>query len=77
MGIVRRRGRDAVRFSTGAREREGRDASKDPQGIGRRPVVVGVPSSEVVAMDGARHSTADRTRVRRDPWSERERARVS
>ena len=77
MGIVRLSGRDGVRFSTAAREREGREASKDPQGIGRRPVVVGVPSRAIVARDGERHSTADRTCVRRRPPWEGQARRVS
>jgi hypothetical protein len=68
MGIVRLPERDPVRLSTDAREREGRLASNDPPGIGQRLVVVGAPSRDSVAMDGVRHSTADRTRCPR--WSD-------
>jgi hypothetical protein len=72
MGIVRLGERDAVRIVTDTREREGLEASKDPWEIGRRPVVVGAPSREIVTMDGARHNAANRTRVRGDPPSEGE-----
>jgi hypothetical protein len=77
MGIVRPSGRDAVRIVTDPREREGREASHDPQEIGRRPVVVGAPPRDSGARDGARHSAADRTRVRGGPPSEGEGRRAS
>ena len=72
MGIVRLGERDGVRISTEALEREGREASNDPQESGQRPVVVGAPSREIVALDGERHSAADRTRAREGPPSEGE-----
>ena len=72
MGIVRLGERDAARMSSEAREREGREGSNDPQGIGPRPVVAGARAREIVAMDGARHSAADRTPVRGGPPSEGE-----
>ena len=64
MGIVRLPGRDAVRLSTGSREREGRPAARDAREMAHRPVVVAASSLEIAAMEGARHGAADRTRVR-------------
>ena len=72
MGIVSRPERDPVRLSRDAREREGRLASNDLPGIDQRPVVVGARSRDIVAVDGERHSTGDRTRVRAGPTSEGE-----
>lgn len=77
MGIVRWLGCDPVRLSSEGGEREGREASDHSQGIGQRLVVVGAPSREIVAMDGERHSAADRMRVRGGPPSEGEEARTS
>jgi hypothetical protein len=67
MGILRLCGRDAVRLSSKAREREGRLASRHSREIAQCPVVVAAPSMDIVAMSGLRHSAADRTRVRRVP----------
>ena len=70
MGIVRLSGREAVRLSTEAREREGRLAWSEARGVGRRPVVGPLSVVQIVAREGARHSAADRTGVRRDPTPE-------
>jgi hypothetical protein len=70
MGIVRLGEREAARISTEGRERGGREASNDSQGIGQRPVVAGTRSKEIVAMDREGHSAADRTGVRGGPPSD-------
>ena len=66
-----------MRFSTDAHEREERLASIDPPRIGQPPVVVPASIVDVVANAGAKQRASDRTRVRHDPWSERERTLAS
>ena len=70
MGIVRLSGRDAVRLSTEAREREGRRGVDRAPGGGSRPVVVWRGTVTMVGNAATRHSTADRTRVRHGRSSE-------
>jgi hypothetical protein len=65
MGIVRLSGRDAVRLSTVAREREGQLASSDARGVGPGYAVGAGSVVDLAASEGARHTAADRTRVRR------------
>jgi len=77
MGIVRLSGRAAVRLSTSVREREGRLASIEADRIGLRPRIVPASVVDIVAIASARHSAADRTRVRRDPSSKGEGRRAS
>jgi len=77
MGIVRLLGRGAVRRSTDACERKGRWAWIELLVVGEWRGVVRAPAVEVVAADGAKQRTADRTCVRRDPWAESESAFAS
>ena len=72
MGIVRRRGRDAVRRSSEGHERAGQPGSSEAHGVGHQHKVVRTSLVEIVAKERARHSTADRPRVRHDPSSEGE-----
>ena len=67
MGIVRRRGHDAVQFSTGTSEREGPVASTVVRSDGERLAVVRAPSVDCVATEGAGHTAPDRTRGRWAP----------
>ena len=72
MVIVRLSGRDAVRLLTDVRERAERVASSDARGVGERPLVVPAWLVDIVTKEGARHSAADRTGVRRGRPSEGE-----
>jgi hypothetical protein len=64
-------------LSTGARERDRRLASSEAPRGGLRLTVVRVPSVDRVAKEAARHTGADRTRVRRGPPSTKARRRAS
>ena len=77
MGIVRLRGEDGVRLSSGTREWEGRLTSSGGRRASPWLVVVPAPAVNVVAGEGARHNAADRTRVRYVPPSEGEDSRAS
>ena len=77
MGIVRLLRRGAVRLFTDACEREERRVWTEAPVVGEWPVVVPAAVVGIVTTAGAKQSAADRTRVRRDPESARERARVS
>jgi len=72
MGIVKRSGRDLVRLSTDAYEREGRLTWTEALVVGEWPVVVPAPCVDTGVNADTRHSAADRTRVRRVPPSEGE-----
>ena len=67
MGIVRLRGRDGVRCSTNARERAGPRRWSEAIGVGHAREVVPTSLVDIVDKERARHSTAERPRVRRDP----------
>jgi hypothetical protein len=67
MGIVRLSERDAVRFLTFAREREGWLASTETRWVGRRLAAVAVVSADGVPEEGARHTAGDPTGVRGVP----------
>ena len=67
MGIVRPRGRDVMRLSTDARERGGQPGSREAYGVGHRHEVAPASLVDIVDKERARHSTAERPRVRRDP----------
>ena len=71
MGIVRLSERDVVRRSTDARERAGQPGSSQAHGVGHRHGIVAASSVDIVAHERARHSTADRLRIR-DPAVEEE-----
>ena len=77
MGIVRLSGRDVVRLSTDAHEREGRRASSEARGGSQEPGVGSAPSVEIVADDRTRDSAAGRTQVRCGQRSEDEGRRAS
>ncbi len=77
MGIVRLPGRDGVGLLTSACEREGQLASSDVRRVGQWVAVVPALTVEIVAREGAPHTPADRTRVRRSPPSEGEARRAS
>ena len=77
MGIVRLSERDVVRLSTHARERGGQPASSEADGVGQRHEVAPASLVDIEAQERARHSTADRTCVRRRPSSEGETSVVS
>ena len=72
MGIVRLPGRDGVRLSTDARERERPLALSNARDVGQWHVGVAAPVGESVAKAGATHSAFHRTRVRHGPPSEGE-----
>jgi len=77
MGIVKLRGRDGARLSTGAPERERRRASRGARGVAPGPVVGFARLMDGGAKQGAGHSAAERTCVRGRPRLEEEGRRAS